>query len=135
MAKFAPRSIQAVAAELGLSDEEIELYGRGKAKIELSAIERPEASRGKGRLILVTAINFRDKVGESEIDSRLVTWGRALDMNDRFLRNVVLGLGGKSHGTPRQDRFDITAASEIMAIMALATGYEDLEARLSRIVV
>ena len=220
MAKFAPRSIQAVATELGLSDEEIELYGRGKAKIELSAIERPAATRGKGRLILVTAINptpagegktttsiglamgmrrlgknavlalrepslgpvfgvkgggtgggkaslvpaddinlhftgdihaittahnllsalldnsiyFRDKVGESEIDSRQVTWGRAMDMNDRFLRNVVLGLGGKSHGTPRQDRFDITAASEIMAIMALASGYEDLEARLSRIV-
>ena len=224
MARFAPRSIQAVAAELGLGDEEIELYGRGKAKIELSAMERPESATGKkpaGRLILVTAINptpagegktttsiglamgmrrlgknavlalrepslgpvfgvkgggtgggkaslvpaddinlhftgdihaittahnllsalldnaiyFREKIDGSEIDPRTVTWGRAMDMNDRFLRNVVLGLGGKSHGTPRQDRFDITAASEIMAVMALATSYEDLEARLSRIVV
>ena len=71
----------------------------------------------------------------SEIDPRQVTWGRALDMNDRFLRNVVVGLGGKSHGTPREDRFDITAASEIMAVLSLAKDYEDLEERLARIVV
>ncbi|MGO9709885.1 MAG: formate--tetrahydrofolate ligase [Polyangiaceae bacterium] len=226
MSKFAPRSIQAVAQELGLRDEDLELYGRGKAKIELAAIGRPPT--GKGRLILVTAINptpagegktttsiglamglrrlgknavlalrepslgpvfgvkgggtgggkatlvpaddinlhftgdihaittahnllsaildnsiyFRDKVdggaaaaAGSEIDPRQVTWGRALDMNDRFLRNVVVGLGGKSHGTPREDRFDITAASEIMAVLALAKDYVDLEERLGRIVV
>jgi formate--tetrahydrofolate ligase len=226
MSKFAPRSIQAVAQELGLRDEDLELYGRGKAKIELAAIGRPPT--GIGRLILVTAINptpagegktttsiglamglrrlgknavlalrepslgpvfgvkgggtgggkatlvpaddinlhftgdihaittahnllsaildnsiyFRDKVdggaaaaAGSEIDPRQVTWGRALDMNDRFLRNVVVGLGGKSHGTPREDRFDITAASEIMAVLALAKDYVDLEERLGRIVV
>ncbi len=221
MTNFAPRPIQAVAQELGLRDEDLEAYGRGKAKIELAAIGRaPAGAVPKGRLILVTAINptpagegktttsiglamgmrrlgknavlalrepslgpvfgvkgggtgggkaslvpaddinlhftgdihaittahnllsalldnaiyFRDKIGESEIDSRQVTWGRALDMNDRFLRNVVVGLGGKAHGTPREDRFDITAASEIMAVLALAKDYEDLEERLSRIV-
>jgi formate--tetrahydrofolate ligase len=219
MSTFEPRRIQAVAEDLGLRDEDFELYGRGKAKIRLSALDR--AATGKGRLILVTAINptpagegktttsiglamgmrrlgknavlalrepslgpvfgvmgggtgggraslvpaddinlhftgdihaitsahnllsalvdnslyFRDSVEGSEIDPRQVTWGRALDMNDRFLRNVVVGLGGKAHGTPREDRFDITAASEIMAILALATSYQDLEARLSRIVV
>jgi formate--tetrahydrofolate ligase len=72
---------------------------------------------------------------KGEIDPRQVSWGRALDMNDRFLRRVIVGLGGKAHGTPREERFDITAASEIMAIMALASSYADLEERLSRIVV
>jgi formate--tetrahydrofolate ligase len=69
------------------------------------------------------------------LDARAVTWGRALDMNDRALRNVVLGLGRRLDGVPRQDRFDITAASEVMAIVALASGYHDLEARLSRVIV
>ncbi len=219
MENFEPRSIQAVAQELGLGEDEIELHGRGKAKIELAAAGRPPA--GKARLILVTAINptpagegktttsiglamgmrrlgknavlalrepslgpvfgvkgggtgggrasltpaddinlhftgdihaittahnllsalvdnaiyFRDKLGESELDPRQITWGRALDMNDRFLRNVVVGLGGKSHGTPREERFDITAASEVMAVLALSRDYADLEERLSRIVV
>jgi len=221
MTTFAPRPIQAVAHELGLHDDDLELYGRGKAKIELGAVGRAPA--GKGRLILVTAINptpagegktttsiglamgmrrldkkvvlalrepslgpvfgvkgggtgggkaslvpaddinlhftgdihaittahnllsalidnaiyFREKLPghETELDPRLITWGRALDMNDRFLRNVIVGIGGKSHGTLREDRFDITAASEIMAILALAKDYDDLEARLGRIVV
>ncbi|CAN5472737.1 formate--tetrahydrofolate ligase [soil metagenome] len=79
---------------------------------------------------------FRDEnKGKGALDPRLITWGRALDMNDRFLRRVVVGLGGKAHGVPREERFDITAASEVMAILALATSYEDLEARLGRIVV
>ena len=82
------------------------------------------------------ALHFRESVGDKgELDPRRVTWGRALDMNDRFLRNVIVGLGGKSHGVPRQERFDITAASEIMAIVALASGYDDLTARLGRIIV
>jgi formate--tetrahydrofolate ligase len=76
-----------------------------------------------------------DNGGLGPIDTRQIRWGRAMDMNDRFLRNVIVGLGGKSHGTPHEERFDITAASEIMAIMALASSYEDLEARLGRIVV
>src|SRR5262249_1427189 len=62
------------------------------------------------------ACHFRANAGDKgEIDPRQVTWGRALDMNDRALRNVVLGLGRKVDGVPRQDRFDITAASEVMA--------------------
>jgi formate--tetrahydrofolate ligase len=76
-----------------------------------------------------------DNGGAGELDPRRVSWGRALDMNDRFLRDVVVGLGGKSHGVPRETRFDITAASEVMAVLALATDYADLEARLARIVV
>ncbi len=219
MTEYAPRPILDVARELGLAEEDIELYGRGKAKIDLAALARP--ARAKGRLILVTAINptpagegktttsislamgmrrigknavlalrepslgpvfgvkgggtgggkaslvptddinmhftgdihaitsahnllsalvdnavhFRDKVQGSDIDPRLVTWGRALDMNDRTLRRCVVGMGGKANGTPREERFDITAASEIMAIMSLASDYADLEARLSRVVV
>lgn len=219
-----PRPITDVAAELGLSPDEIDLYGKTKAKISLDALKRP--AKAKGRLILVTAINptpagegktttsiglamgmrrlgknavlalrepslgpvfgvkgggtgggkasltpaddinlhftgdihaittahnllsalidnavyFRDKVGDDqggagEIDPRQITWGRALDMNDRFLRNCIIGLGGKAHGKPREERFDITAASEVMAILAMASSYEDLEARLARIVV
>jgi formate--tetrahydrofolate ligase len=215
-----PQPILDVARELGVSEAHVETYGRGKAKIDLAELDRKPS--GKGRLVLVSAINptpagegktttsvglamgmrrlgknvalclrepslgpvfgvkgggtgggratlvpaddinlhftgdlhaittahnllsamvdnachFRTAFGQKgEIDARLVTWGRALDMNDRALRNVVLGLGRKVDGIPRQERFDITAASEIMAIVALATGPEDLEARLSRIVI
>jgi len=215
-----PQPIQDVARELGLAEEHVEVYGKGKAKVELAAVNRPPA--GASRLILVSAINptpagegktttsvglamgmrrrglkvslclrepslgpvfgvkgggtgggratlvpaddinlhftgdlhaittahnllsamidnachFRQSFGQKgEIDSRQLTWGRALDMNDRALRNVVLGLGRKVDGVPRQDRFDITAASEVMAIVALASSPEDLEARLSRVVV
>ncbi|MBK8254528.1 MAG: formate--tetrahydrofolate ligase [Polyangiaceae bacterium] len=209
-----------LAAEAGIDPSHIEMYGRNKAKIDLAALERPPV--GKGRLILVSAINptpagegktttsiglamgmrrlgkrtmlclrepslgpvFGVKGGgtgggkatlvpaddinlhftgdlhaittahnllsamidnachfglsfgdKGAIDARQVTWGRTLDMNDRALRNVVLGLGQKTDGVPRQDRFDITAASEVMAILALASSPEDLEARLGRIVV
>lgn len=209
-----------LAREAGLDEAHIELYGRNKAKIDLRALERPAS--GKGRLILVSAINptpagegktttsialamgmrrlgkramlclrepslgpvfgvkgggtgggratlvpaddinlhftgdlhaittahnllsamidnachFGLTLGEKgAIDARQVTWGRALDMNDRALRNVVVGLGQKADGVPRQDRFDITAASEVMAILALAASQEDLEVRLGRIVV
>ena len=217
---FRPLPIADVAKDLGLTADDYEPYGRGKAKLELSLLQRPP--RGKGRLVLVTAINptpagegktttsislamglrrlgknavlalrepslgpvfgvkgggtgggkasltpaddinlhftgdihaitaahnllsalvdnsiyFRDVIPEKgELDPRQISWGRAMDMNDRFLRRCVVGLGGKASGTPREDRFDITAASEIMAIMALASDHEDLEQRLSRIVV
>ena len=220
MTTFAPRPIADVARELEIDDAHLEPYGRAKAKISLDALGR--APRGKGRLVLVTAINptpagegktttsiglamgmrrlgknavlalrepslgpvfgvkgggtgggkasltpaddinlhftgdihaittahnllsalvdnacyFRDENrGKGALDARQVSWGRAMDMNDRFLRRVIVGLGGKAHGVPREERFDITAASEVMAIMALAKGYEDLEARLGRIVV
>jgi formate--tetrahydrofolate ligase len=216
----APRPISEVAAELGIAEEDLEPYGRTKAKISLRALERP--ARGKGRLVLVTAINptpagegktttsiglamgmrrlgknavlalrepslgpvfgvkgggtgggkaslvpadeinlhftgdihaitsahnllsalidnaiyFGDAFEEKgALDSRQVAWGRALDMNDRFLRRCVVGLGGKANGVPREERFDITAASEVMAILALASDHADLEARLARIVV
>ncbi len=217
---FEPRPIEAVAKDLGLSAEDYEAYGRGKAKLDLRLLDR--APRGKGRLVLVTAITptpagegktttsialamgmrrigknavlalrepslgpvfgvkgggtgggkasltpaddinlhftgdihaittahnllsalvdntiyFGDVIPDKgEIDPRQVTWGRAMDMNDRFLRRCIVGLGGKAHGTPREERFDITAASEIMAILALSSSYEDLERRLARIVI
>ena len=68
------------------------------------------------------------------IDPRRITWKRCMDMNDRQLRFIVDGLGGKVNGTPREDGFDITVASEIMAIFCLATSISDLKERLSKIV-
>lgn len=72
---------------------------------------------------------------ELEIDQRRVTWRRVIDMNDRALRDVVTSLGGIANGFPRQAGFDITVASEVMAILCLATGLEDLERRLGDIIV
>ena len=69
------------------------------------------------------------------IDPRRITWRRCVDMNDRQLRFVVDGLGGRVNGTPREDGYDITVASEIMAVLCLSSGIADLKARLSRIVV
>ena len=73
--------------------------------------------------------------GTLDADVRQIRWRRALDMNDRALRQTVIGLGGRTMGVPREDGFDITAASEIMAILALTSGPRDLIERLSRIVV
>lgn len=72
---------------------------------------------------------------ELDIDVRRVTWKRAVDLNDRALREVTVGLGGVGNGFPRQDGFDITVASEIMAILCLATDLEDMRARFARIVI
>ncbi len=69
------------------------------------------------------------------IDSKRIVWKRCVDMNDRQLRNVIDGLGGRPHGVPREDGFDITVASEIMAVLCLASDIPDLKARLARIVV
>ena len=69
------------------------------------------------------------------IDPRKIIWRRCVDMNDRQLRFVVDGLGGKANGSPREDGYDITAASEVMAILCLASGIDDLKARLGRIIV
>jgi len=209
------RPIADVAAELGLSDDELELYGKYKAKIALKALERREP---KGRLVLVTGINPTPagegkstvtvgvtqalrKLGKNAIlamrepslgpvfgvkggaagggyaqvvpmedinlhftgdfhaiasahnllsamldahlhhgntlgiDVRRVSWPRTIDMNDRALRNIVVGLGGVNGGPAREERFVIIPGSEIMAILALATGLQDLEARLARIIV
>ena len=70
-----------------------------------------------------------------DIDVRRITWKRCVDMNDRQLRNIVCGLGGKVNGVPREDGFDITVASEIMAVLCLADSLTDLKARLGRMVV
>ncbi len=209
--------IAEIAGELGFSEEEIELYGRYKAKISLEAIEKRKDLKN-GKLILVTAINptpagegktttsvglgqafakigkkaiialrepslgpvFGIKGGaagggysqvvpmedinlhftgdihaitaannllsalidnhihqgnELGIDPRKVVWKRVLDMNDRALRNVVVGLGRDVDGVPRQDGFMITVASEIMAIICLADGMDDLKERLGKIIV
>ncbi len=69
------------------------------------------------------------------IDTRKIVWKRAVDMNDRQLRSIVCGLGGKANGVPREDGFDITVASEVMAVLCLATDLADLKARLARMVV
>ncbi|HJA25030.1 MAG TPA: formate--tetrahydrofolate ligase [Candidatus Fournierella merdigallinarum] len=209
------KPITEIAAGLGLSEEDISLYGKYKAKIDHRLAKKGEK---QGRLILVTAISptpagegkttiscgladalnalgkktmlclrepslgpvFGIKGGAAgggyaqvvpmedinlhftgdlhaigaannllaamvdnsiyqgnphNIDPRQVTWKRCVDMNDRQLRYVTDGLGGKVNGTPREDGFDITVASEIMAIFCLATDLADLKARLARIVV
>ena len=72
---------------------------------------------------------------ESQLDPTRVFWPRVIDMNDRSLRNIVIGLGGPANGNPRQDRFDITAASEVMANLVLANDYADLRKRIGEIVV
>ena len=209
--------IAQIAEGLGITADEIELYGKYKAKISEECIKRCE-DKADGKLILVTAINptpagegkttvtvglgeAMPKIGKKaiialrepslgpvmgikggaagggyaqvvpmedinlhftgdmhaitsannllsaaidnhvhqgndlEIDVRTVTWKRCLDMNDRALRQVVVGLGGKLNGFPRQDGFNITVASEIMAILCLAKDIEDLRSRISRIVI
>ena len=72
---------------------------------------------------------------ESQLDPTRISWPRVMDMNDRSLRDIVIGLGGPANGLVRQERFDITAASEVMAILVLATDYADLRRRLGQIVV
>ncbi len=209
--------ITEVAAKLGIGEEDIELYGRYKAKLSMDLIKRVQ-DKPDGKLILVTAITPTPagegkstttvglaqglaKIGQKvivalrepslgpcmgikggaagggysqvvpmedinlhftgdfhaitsahmllaamldnhiqqgnalNIDPRRIVWKRVVDMNDRELRNIVVGLGGKAHGVPRQDGFDITVASEVMAILCLATGLYDLKERLSKIIV
>ncbi len=79
--------------------------------------------------------NHIQQGNELGIDPRKITWKRAVDMNDRQLRNIVDGLGGKTNGVPREDGFEITVASEIMAVLCLASDIVDLKARLARIIV
>ena len=79
--------------------------------------------------------NHIQQGNELGIDVKQITWKRAVDMNDRQLRNIVDGLGGKMQGVPREDGFDITVASEVMAVLCLASDITDLKARLGRIIV
>ena len=79
--------------------------------------------------------NHIQQGNELDIDVKHITWKRCVDMNDRQLRNIVCGLGGRMQGVPREDGFDITVASEIMAVLCLATSLSDLKARLGRMVV
>ncbi len=181
-----------VAERVGISADDLELYGKYKAKLTEEYLESLK-DKPDGKLILVTAINptpagegktttsvglgqafgrlgkkavialrepslgpcFGIKGGaagggyaqvalldnhiqqgnELRIDTRQVVWKRCMDMNDRVLRNVVVGLGSKMDGVVREDHFVITVASEIMAILCLAEDLNDLKERLSRIIV
>ncbi len=211
------RPIMEIAGEIGLGEDEVETYGRYKAKVELSAIARRKGGQ-LGKLILVTATSPTTagegkttvsvglgqalaKIGKQaavclrepslgpcmglkggaagggfsqvvpmedinlhftgdfhaitsahnllaamldnhlhqgnalNIDIRQITWPRAIDMNDRALRQIVIGLGGRTEGVPRESGFVITVASEVMAILCLATGIDDLKERLGNIIV
>ncbi|WP_055078685.1 formate--tetrahydrofolate ligase [Lagierella massiliensis] len=86
---------------------------------------------------LISALldNHMQQGNELGIDPRRILWKRVLDMNDRALRNIVVGLGGRPNGVPREDGFDITVASEIMAILCLSTSLEDLKERVGNILI
>ncbi|MFW6009773.1 MAG: formate--tetrahydrofolate ligase, partial [Actinomycetota bacterium] len=86
-------------------------------------------------LLAAMVDNHLHQKGGIDLDPHRVTWRRVIDVNDRSLRNVVTGLGGRADGTPRETGFDITAASEVMAALALSTSLQDLRARMGRIVV
>ena len=91
---------------------------------------------GAANNLLAAMIDNHIQQGNAlNIDVRKITWKRAVDMNDRQLRSIVCGLGGKANGVPREDGFDITVASEIMAVLCLSSGLMDLKQRLSRMVV
>ena len=91
---------------------------------------------GAANNLLAAMIDNHIQQGNAlDIDVRKITWKRAVDMNDRQLRSIVCGLGGKANGVPREDGFDITVASEIMAVLCLSSGLMDLKQRLSRMVV
>ena len=214
-AKMQP--ITQIAADLGLSEDDIEQYGKYKAKISLAAWDKMK-QRPNGKLVLVSAINptaagegkttttvglgdafrrlgkkamialrepslgpcFGMKGGAAGggyaqivpmedinlhftgdihavttahnllsaiidnhiqhgnvlgIDPRRITWRRVIDLNDRTLRHIVLGIGGKANGVPRESGFDITVASELMAILCLAKDLDDMKQRISKIIV
>jgi formate--tetrahydrofolate ligase len=112
--------------------------GGGKASLEPSARINLHCT---GDLHAITSANnllaalVDNAIQFDQQRFKQVTWKRCIDMNDRFLRNTVIGLGGPANGVPREDGFDITAASEIMATLCLSDGIEDLKARLGRLIV
>lgn len=104
--------------------EDINLHFTG----DFAAIEK-----ANNLLSAIIANNIQSKTRSLNIDPRTVTWKRVMDMNDRSLRSIVAGLGGTTHGIPRETGFDITAASEVMAILCLSKDREDLKTRLGNI--
>jgi len=106
--------------------EDINLHFTG----DFSAIEK-----ANNLLAALIDNNIQSKTHSIGIDPRTVTWRRVMDMNDRALRNIIVGLGGTSSGIPRETGFDITAASEVMAILCLAKDFSDLKKRLGNIFV
>ncbi len=106
--------------------EDINLHFTG----DFAAVEKAH-----NLLAAVIDNNIQSKTNSLGIDARTVVWKRVVDMNDRALRNIVIGLGGPTQGVPRESGFDITAASEIMAILCLADDLEDLKERLGNIFV
>lgn len=104
--------------------EDINLHFTG----DFSAIEK-----SNNLLAALIDNNIQNKKNSLGIDPRTVTWKRVMDMNDRSLRNMIVGLGGTTSGVPRETGFDITAASEIMAILCLAENFSDLKKRLGNI--
>ena len=103
--------------------EDINLHFTG----DFSAIEKAH-----NLLSALLDNNIHSKTNSLGIDPRTVTWKRVMDMNDRTLRNIVVGLGGPTSGVPRETGFDITAASEIMAILCLSNDLADLKRRLGK---
>jgi len=106
--------------------EDINLHFTG----DFSAIEK-----ANNLLAALIDNNLQSKTQNLGIDARTVAWKRVMDMNDRALRNIVIGLGGTANGIPRQDGFNITPASEVMAILCMAEDFEDLKTRLGNIFV
>ena len=106
--------------------EDINLHFTG----DFSAIEK-----ANNLLAAVIDNNIQSKTHSIGIDPRTVVWKRVMDMNDRALRHIVVGLGGATHGVPREDGFNITPASEIMAILCLAESFSDLKKRIGNIYV
>lgn len=103
--------------------EDINLHFTG----DISAVEKAH------NLLAALIDNNIHRSSALGLDSRSVTWKRVMDMNDRALRGVIIGLGGKTQGTPRETRFNITAASEVMAILCMARDFNDLKKRLANI--
>ncbi len=106
--------------------EDINLHFTG----DFSAIEK-----ANNLLSALIDNNIQNKINNLGIDARTVVWKRVMDMNDRSLRDIVIGLGGTANGVPRQDGFNITPASEVMAILCMAQSFEDLKQKLGNIFV
>ena len=134
-----------IAAQMGIGPHLLEQHGDSLAKIKLQVIPMESlnlhltgdfhAVTAAHNLLSAMVDNHLHQGNELGLDIDNITWRRVLDVNDRSLRNIIVGLGGKMDGVTRQTGFDITAASEVMAIFALATSLDDMRARMGRIVV